>query len=158
MINETHIFTPSTVNELRIGYSQNRSQRLEFNASTNLSAEYGIPGIPGGTDNGGLPNFSVTGINGFGSSEYQPTVETQQIWQAVDIVTLIRGRHTVKIGAEVKPIVNFSILQPPVPKGAFQFSGQFTADPNNVSNTGLGTADFLLRIDCNRSDRFIHQR
>ena len=146
VINETHIFTPSTVNELRIGYSQNRSERLEFNANTDLSAQFGIPGIPFSTNNGGLPNFSVGGLNSFGSSEYQPTVETQQIWQFVDIMTLIRGRHTIKIGAEVKPIVNFSILQPPVPKGAFSFSGQFTADPNNVSNTGLGTADFLLGV------------
>ena len=52
----------------------------------------------------------------------------------------------MKIGAEIKPRVNFTILQPPVPRGAFNFSGQFTADPNNVSNTGLGTADFLLGV------------
>ena len=65
VISETHIFTPRTVNELRLGYSRNRSERLQFNANENLSAQFGIPGIPFSTNNGGLPQFSVTGLNSF---------------------------------------------------------------------------------------------
>jgi len=144
VLSETHIFTPRTVNELRLGYSRNRSERLQFNANKNLSAQYGIPGIPFSTNNGGLPSFSIDDLTGFGSSQYQPTVEIQNIYHVIDSLTLIRGRHTIKIGAELKPRVNFTILQPPVPRGYFEFSGQFTRDPNNVSATGLGTADFLL--------------
>jgi hypothetical protein len=146
VITETHIFSPRIVNELRLGYSRNRSERLQFNADKNLSAQLGIPGIPFSTNNGGLPQFSVNGLNSFGSSEYQPTVETQEVYQIIDSVSIIAGRHTLKIGAEIKPRVNFSILQPPVPRGAFGFTGQFTNDPQNPSNTGLGTADFLLGI------------
>jgi hypothetical protein len=147
----THIFNPRLVNELRAGYSQNRSERLQFNANENLSEKIGLPGIPFSTNNGGLPQFGVAGLgNGgsFGSSEYQPTVETQAVYQIVDSLTMIRGRHTIKIGAEVKPRVNFSILQPPVPRGAFNFSGQFTTDgnPNNTGTTGLPQADFLLGV------------
>lgn len=146
VISETHIFTPRTVNELRLGYSRNHSERLQFNANLNLSQQLGIPGIPFSKDNGGLPQFSVNGLNSFGSSEYQPTVEYQDVYHIIDSLTLVRGRHTMKIGAEIKPRVNFTILQPPVPRGAFNFSGQFTADPNNVANTGLGAADFLLGV------------
>jgi len=147
VITETHIFTPRTVNELRLGYSRNRSERLQFNAHTNLSAQYGIPGIPfNSQNNGGLPTFSIDDLTSFGSSEYQPTVEVQDVYHIVDGLSLIRGRHTIKIGAEIKPRVNFSILQPPIPRGFFEFSGNFTRDPNNISNTGLGTADFLLGI------------
>jgi hypothetical protein len=146
VLTETHIFNPRIVNELRLGYSRNRSDRLQFNANENLSAQLGIPGIPFSTNNGGLPSFGVAGLNSFGSSEYQPTVETQEVYHIIDSVSIIRGRHTLKIGAEIKPRVNFSILQPPVPRGAFNFSGQFTNDPNNVSNTGLGTADFLMGV------------
>jgi len=146
VITETHIFSPRIVNELRLGYSRNRSERLQFDANENLSAQLGILGIPFSTNNGGLPQFNVAGLNNFGSSEYQPTVESQEVYHIIDSVTIIRGRHTLKIGAELKPRVNFSILQPPVPRGAFSFTGQFTNDPNNVSNTGLGSADFLLGI------------
>jgi hypothetical protein len=145
VVTETHIFTPRTVNELRLGYSRNRSERLQFNATKNLSAQYGIPGIPfNSQNNGGLPTFSIDDLTSFGSSEYQPTVETQDVYHIVDSLSLIRGRHTIKIGAEIKPRVNFSILQPPVPRGFFEFSGNFTRDPNNISSTGLGTADFML--------------
>ena len=145
VISETHIFSPRIVNELRLGYSRNRSERLQFNADKNLSAELGIPGIPFSTNNGGLPQFSVGDIY-FGSSEYQPTVETQEVYHIIDSVSIIAGRHTIKIGAEIKPRVNFSILQPPVPRGAFNFSGLFTNDPKNPSNTGLAMADFLLGV------------
>ena len=144
VITETHIFTPRTVNELRLGYSRNRSERLQFNSTKNLSAQYGIPGIPFGPTNGGLPQFNVDGLSSFGSAEYQPTVEVQNIYHIVDSLSLIRGRHTIKIGAEIKPRVNFTILQPPYPRGELNFSGNFTRDPNNIANTGLGAADFLL--------------
>ena len=141
---ETHIFTPTVVNELRLGYNRNRSERLQFNSSKNLSAQYGIPGIPFGANNGGLPQFNIEDLTAFGSSEYQPTVEIQNVYQIIDSLSWVKGRHTIKFGTELKPKVDFSILQPPVPRGAFGFSGNATRDPNNLSNTGLGTADFLL--------------
>jgi hypothetical protein len=147
VITETHIFNPRTVNELRLGYSRNRSERLQFNAHTNLSAQYGIPGIPfNSQNNGGLPAFWIDDLTTFGSSLYQPAVEVQDVYHIVDSVSLIRGRHTVKVGAEIKPRLNFSCLEPSVPRGFFEFSGNFTRDPNNISNTGLGTADFLLGV------------
>jgi hypothetical protein len=146
VITETHIFTPRTVNELRLGYSRNRSERLQFNSTQNFSQQLGIPGIPFGPNNGGLPQFNVDGLNSFGSAEYQPTVEIQNIYHIIDSLSLIRGRHTIKIGAEIKPRVNFTILQPPYPRGEFNFSGTFTHDANPNNDSGLGAADFLLGV------------
>jgi hypothetical protein len=143
-ISETHIFTPRVVNEIRLGYNRNRSERLQFNSDKDLSAQFGIPGIPFSANNGGLPQFSVTGLNTFGSSEYQPTVEIQNVYQIVERLSWVAGRHTLKFGADLRPRVDFSILQPPVPRGAFNFTGDATRDPNNLTTTGLGTADFLL--------------
>src|SRR5579864_8413980 len=145
VVSETHIFTPRLINELRLGYTQNESDRLQFNSTINESAQFGIPGIPFASNNGGLPQFGVSGISSFGSAEYQPTVEKQVIEQLIDSLTLIRGRHTIKFGAELKPRVNFSILQPPVPRGYFGFGGSNTEQNLESSSTsGLGTADFLL--------------
>ena len=140
---ETHIFTPRTVNEFRAGYVRNASQLLQFDSDKNLVAQLGIPGIPYSAGNGGLPVFSVSGIAGFGSPPYEPTIELQESYQLVNNLSLVRGAHTLKIGVEYRPRVNFSFLQPTSPRGSFSFSNNFTRDPNNV-NSGLGVADFLL--------------
>jgi hypothetical protein len=145
VVSETHIFTPRLINELRLGYTQNESDRLQFNSTINESAQFGIPGVPFASNNGGLPQFGVSGLNSFGSSEYQPTVEKQVIEQLIDSLTLIHGRNTLKFGVELKPRVDLSILQPPVPRGSFGFSGTYTEQNlENSAASGLGTADFLL--------------
>ena len=144
VVSETHIFTPHTINELRLGYTRNRSERLQFDSDENLSAQLGIPGIPFGPRNGGLPAFGIDGLNSIGGAQFQPTVEFQNVYHILDNLSLIRGRHTLKLGAEIKPRVDFTILQPESPRGNFSFSGDFTRDPNDRSGSGLGAADFLL--------------
>ncbi|HKX00622.1 MAG TPA: TonB-dependent receptor [Bryobacteraceae bacterium] len=144
VLSETHIFSPRIVNEFRAGYTRLRTERLQFNSTENLSAQIGIPGIPFVSGNGGLPRFSVSGVTSFGSATYQPTREFENVFDFIETLSVIRGRHTLKFGAEWKPRVDFSILQPPYPRGRFNFGGDFTRDPNDRSGTGLGFADFLL--------------
>jgi hypothetical protein len=53
-------------------------------------------------------------------------------------------------------MVNFSILQPPVPRGLFAFGGSFTSKFSDQGNSGLGFADFLLgKIDNSQVGSFI---
>jgi hypothetical protein len=144
MFSETHIFTPRLVNEFRAGYTRLRTERLQFNAGDNLSAQFGIPGVPFGPNNGGLPRFAVSGLTNFGSATYQPTREFENLFDFIETLSLVRGRHTLKFGAEWKPQVNFSILQPPTPRGSLSFNGNSTRDANNRGATGLGFADFVL--------------
>jgi hypothetical protein len=42
--------------------------------------------------------------------------------------------------------MNIPFLQPQWPRGGFTFNGDSTRDPNNLGNTGLGFASFLLGI------------
>jgi hypothetical protein len=151
VFSETHIFSPRVINEFRAGYTRLRTERLQFNSTDNLASQVGIPGIPFGSSNGGLPRFSVSGLTNFGSATYQPTREFENVFHFIENLSWIKGRNTIKFGAEWKPIVNFSILQPPYPRGIFSFNGNFTRDPNNRSNTGLGFADFALGIPSSAS-------
>jgi hypothetical protein len=151
VFSETHIFSPRLINEFRAGYTRLRTERLQFNANENLSSQIGIPGIPFSSNNGGLPRFSVSGVSTFGSATYQPTREFENVYHFIENLSLIRGRQTIKIGAEWKPIVNFSILQPPYPRGTFSFNGNSTRDANNRNATGLGFADFALGVPSSAS-------
>ena len=154
---ETHIFSPHVVNEFRAGYTRLRTERLQFNSGENLSAQIGIPGVPYTPGNGGLPRFGVSGLTNFGSATYQPTREFENVYHFIETVSVMKGRHTMKFGAEWKPIVNFSILQPPTPRGRFNFNGNFTRDSANRNSTGLGFADFALgRVNSSVLSSFIN--
>jgi hypothetical protein len=154
---ETHIFSPHMVNEFRAGYTRLRTERLQFNSGENLAAQIGIPGVPYTPGNGGLPRFGVSGLTNFGSATYQPTREFENVYHFIETVSVMKGRHTMKFGVEWKPIVNFSILQPPTPRGRFNFNGNFTRDSTNRNNTGLGFADFALgRVNSSVLSSFIN--
>ena len=140
----THIFNPRTINEFRGGYVYNHSRRYQYFANENFAAMLGIPGVPFSPGNGGMPHFSVTGITAFGSGVAQPLVEGQNSYQFVDNVSIVHGKHTIKVGAELRPRVDFSFEQVVGARGSFSFSGNFTADPNNLGTTGLGFSDFFL--------------
>jgi hypothetical protein len=160
VVSETHIFSAHVINESRAGYTRLRSERLQYNASTNVAQQLGLPGIPFFAENGGLPNFTVTGITGFGSAGFRPSKEVENLVHVIDTLSVIKGRNTLKFGGEYKPTVNYSILQPAYARGQFNFTGNFTRDPKNQPGTGLGFADFLLghidnsRLNNNVNDTF----
>ena len=110
---------PRIVNEIRFGYNRNRSERLQFNSDQNLSAKYGIPGIPFTTNNGGLPSFSISDLTSFGSSEYQPTVEVQNVYQIVDSLELGKGPPFTQVWSGVEAAVSTSpFCSLPYPAGS----------------------------------------
>ncbi len=150
-LSETHVFTPHLVNELRFGYNHARIERLQFNSNENISAQFKIPGIPFKPGYGGLPFLAIEDLTSFGSFLFLPTIESQDVYQIVEGLSWVKGRNTLRFGAELRPRVNFSFSQSPQPRGSFGFNGNASRDPNNLSNTGLGTADFMLGLSYDQS-------
>ena len=152
-LGETHEFTPTLANEAHLGWNQNVQHQLSSNATQlGIPAQYGIQGVPQVADNGGLPNFSLCGPNGYcsttagftslGASSYMPTLSTITSLEFMDNVTKVHGSHTFKAGLQVDRLYG-AVLQPPYGRGAFTFTGQYSDVPN--SNTGLlGVTDMLL--------------
>jgi hypothetical protein len=143
----THVFNPRMVNEFRTAYIHNHTAVRALNTNVNGAGELNIPGIPFAPGIGGFPNFSVSGLNSFGGGLYSPTIEVENEYLLMDILTLVRGSHVLKLGVEARPKVEFDFEQPIAPRGAYQFSGQFTRDPNNPNSTGAGVADFFLGVE-----------
>ncbi len=148
----THILTPRFVNELRLGFNTASIRVEEFDANQNLAAQFGIPGVPFSPGFGGLPFLNIEDLVYFGSPTYEPTIEGQDVFQIRDSLTWVKGRHSLKFGVELKPIVDIAYTEPVEPMGSFGFNGNATRDPNNLSNTGLGTADFLLGLAYDQSE------
>ncbi len=144
-VSETHIFTPTLTNELRFGYNYGHFGYLQPNAQNDVSSALGLGGIPfdqdGYFNNGGLPSFDVSGLSIFGASTYYPVDEHQDVYQILDNVTKILGRHALKAGINLQSIRNdFSV--PPDSRGFYYYNGLYTSDLGN-SFTGYGVADFI---------------
>jgi hypothetical protein len=141
---ETHIFNTSLFNEFRFGVNYGHFSFLQPGFNTNVAAQLGFGGIPYGPgfpDNGGLPEVTVGGISGFGSYDYDPSVEAQNGYQIIDNVTKVLRGHTLKFGVNFQAL-RVSALQPPKSRGNYDFSGYFTGN-QGASYTGSGIADFL---------------
>ena len=142
-LGETHVFSPTLVNEVRLGYNRLSVSRLQPNANTpGIPAQYGIPGVPDRKSNGGLGAMFPTGLSTLGSNGYLPSIELSTNTQISDNVTRTMGRETFKGGFQWQRL-GFAILQPPNGRGSWSFSGLYTEVPTTTGgNTGL--AQMLL--------------
>ena len=62
-LSETHLFSPTLVNEARVGINHNYNTRAIPNLNTlGQPAQYGIQGIPQITGNGGLPTVNINDL------------------------------------------------------------------------------------------------
>jgi len=93
------------VHEIRLGYNRYAGLRTnEDNRLGNVVKQLGIPqggdhGVqPTSTLNGGLPSISITGFNGIGGGT--PQWRGDNTINAVDSLTWVHNRHTIKFGAD----------------------------------------------------------
>ncbi|MBT9333080.1 TonB-dependent receptor [Paracidobacterium acidisoli] len=142
---ETHIFTPTFINEVRFGYDYGAFFNLQLNYNNpNIAGSLGLGGVPSGADfpdNGGLPYVTMTGLTYFGSFGYTPSVEHQNTYQILDNVTKIVGNHSIKAGFIFQSI-RMAFLQPPNSRGNYNYTGLYTSNLG-ASYTGYAAADFL---------------
>lgn len=144
VLSETHIFSPTLVNEFRIGYDYGHFDTYQLNYNKNIAAQLGLGGMPFGgaaKDNGGLPALSIGSIAQAGTHAYRPEEEFENEYQILDNVSETFGRHSLNIGFSVQS-VRSSTLEPPASHGQYSFTGFFTGS-YGAAFTGNGVADFL---------------
>ena len=139
----THVFSPSTVNVARFGWSHLHTSRFgPVGSQYGIPEQFGIPGIPQTDNNGGLPAYSFGGLSTLGSNNFLPSDETTQATQVVDDFSKVYQAHSFKVGIEYQH-VRFNTLQPAYSHGQWDYNGNFTDIPSNNSST-TGIAQFLL--------------
>jgi TonB-dependent receptor-like protein len=139
----THSFTPTTVNELRIGFNYVHIRRgVPIGGNVEPPGNLLVPGVPNNPGTNGITLFSPTGYRRVGDPGFAPTILSTEERQITDALNLVRGGHTIKLGAEIR-WSQFNIFQVPAPNGSFSFTGQFTQNPVDGSG-GTSLADELL--------------
>lgn len=134
----THIMNDHMLNELRGGYT-----RLNFNTVNPLKAvqpsTFGFAINPQDPAGAGLPVVNVTGLFSLGFSSNGPQPRIDQTYQATDNFSLTKGRHTMKIGFDMR---RFEVDS----QFFFGNEGTYTFAGGGAFSTGDPGADFVLGI------------
>jgi hypothetical protein len=141
----THLFTPTTLNELRLGYTRMKNSNLPEGLGNNYTAQAGIGGFEQTSLNfPGFPNFSISGFTGINGRTFQPIINPTNMYQIIDNFSLIRGRHTIKVGADLRKY-DLSSTNAAFSRGSFSFNGTYS---------GNAFADYLLGYPSSGSRSF----
>ena len=140
--NETHVFGPSLVNELRFGFNR-------FSSSTTPNAQ--LNPINFGINNGitepiGLPQISVAGGLNFGGPSINPSGRGDTTFVAADSFSYQRGGHSLKAGGEFRQFFNNNFRQG---TGSFNFPtvASFIAGNANSFSVTLGSQSSSIAED-----------
>lgn len=138
-IGETHIFSPTLLNEFRVGYNRIHMDRIpSYGDQLGLNQQYGIPGIPSSAGNGGLAQIKISGLSELGEHNNAPLDEIGAESTIMDNISLLRGKHSMRFGVDYERMKN-AINSAQFPHGWFNFGGGYTNQPT-VESGATGTA------------------
>jgi outer membrane receptor protein involved in Fe transport len=144
-LGHTWTISPSMVNDVRAGFS--------WDHYANGVPDYGlkfpppdlyVPGVPNDSSLNGITLIQPTGgFRRLGTPGFAPTLGRNYEIQYGDTLSIIHGRHSLKVGAQFRRSA-FNLLQLGSPRGRIRFDGQFTSPDGNGG--GFPIADWLLGI------------
>lgn len=143
-LNETHIFSPSLVNDLRLGFN-----RIYFTATALAELNPATFGINNGVDEPfGLPQLNIAGGLNFGGPVQLPQGRGDTTVVLGDTLNYLRGRHSLKFGGEYRQFYNNNFLRD---TGLFNFPSAAAFISGNASSFSI-TLD--ARINSVKQDAF----
>jgi hypothetical protein len=102
-INETHSFSPSVLNEFRLGFNR---INITF-APNNLTDPSSLGILNGKSGNVGLPQITINGPGlNFGGPTGFPQGRGDTTAVISDSLSWLRGKHSLKLGAELRRFYN----------------------------------------------------
>ncbi|MBS1824517.1 MAG: TonB-dependent receptor [Acidobacteria bacterium] len=136
VVSDTHTFSPTLLNDLRVGVMRQSFIFVAINYNKDWPRKLGLPAI--------VPNDQMPLINvGFGDIGGGAAGNRGSFnWDIQDMVTKISGNHTVKIGYNHR-ILQGGNLQGAALSGNYSFNG-LTSNPQVPAGTGNSLAQLLL--------------
>jgi hypothetical protein len=101
-ISETHLFSPSTVNQMSFGFNRIFDYITSQGTGSCISATLGIPGANLGGNSCGLTSVLMTNYWSLGDRGYTPFVGGTNVWSFSDSFDMVRGNHDIRIGGMIR--------------------------------------------------------
>jgi hypothetical protein len=127
---------PETINSVLVGFNRAIRQIFAQNYLTNVDKLWGVSYLPTVPRDFGYPGISVTGYSNVGDAISLPIDRADNTYQIADNLTLIRGSHAMKIGADLRALELNGYIEV-YARGQMDFSGALT---------GTGIGDLLLGL------------
>lgn len=132
--NWTHTFSPTLLNHVAVGYLNTTSVVTCFNQP--YADQLQVAGAP---NHDNPPALGFEDFTGFGCNN--TSTDARPVWIANDLMTWVKGRHTLKFGGEIRKQGNNS-TSTGNGSGTLNFSRLGTG--LNEINSGNAIASFLL--------------
>jgi hypothetical protein len=145
MMSYTRIWSPTIISETRAAFTRLITTRTQFNADDNTFERLGFGGLnPFTENNGGMMNLAPQGYSSVGGANWLPTQEYNNVWDFIQNISINKGAHAFKFGAEFRQI-RFPFFQVPSARGQFSFRQDHTDLPS-IGDSGDGMAAWLLGL------------
>lgn len=165
VLEETHVFTPNIVNQLKYGYARYNGPTFDADQLPAYSAtSLGLSNLPVGAAQQAFPFVTFAGTNaptGWGGAG--PNVTLAENYTLLDNLQWVKGRHTLTLGGQIAwmqyNVVSATGGTTPLTLAnavteTSRLNNAFTA----VSGTGLSYASFLIgQIDKASFTQFLQQ-
>jgi hypothetical protein len=125
---ETHIFSPTLVNELRLTLNRVSNGDYPQGQGTSINRQLGLPELSTNPRDWGLTLISVNGFSPIGDEPTSPEHGTTNTWQIADNATWTRGRHLVKFGFDLR-LLQQNAYRDIESHGFFNFTGLLLGNP-----------------------------
>jgi outer membrane receptor protein involved in Fe transport len=134
----THNLGPTKVNQAHAAYSREHAlDNGQGIGKTNYTSQAGISGFDlTGADYPGPPGMSISGYAGLNGYPFVPLPETYNQTIFGDVLTWVKGKHTIEIGGDARWYAGFN-LNGAWSRGQFYFTGVYTGD---------GLADYMYGL------------
>jgi hypothetical protein len=132
--------SPRMINDLRLGFTRQWLPFLHPSFDQGWPARLGYPSI---IPQDAFPPVQIAGLLGIGNAGFSGGLRAQNIAQLVDQVSIIRGKHSIKLGVDYRDW-RLSFINRLNPSGNFSFTAGLTGNPLQPAGTGVGLATFLL--------------
>jgi len=145
VVNDTHIFTPNIVNELRAGYTrQNGSVAgygplgVDFANQNNIALfPFPVQSFPNISFNfSGLVN-TQTQFTSLGGGD--PNINIENTYQLTDNLSITRGNHSLKVGIDARRYL-YDVIR----GGGQYIFGSIFSSSSDAANSGAPLADYLM--------------
>ncbi|MFB3826927.1 MAG: carboxypeptidase regulatory-like domain-containing protein [Bryobacteraceae bacterium] len=145
---DTVTFRPNLIGEFRIGFTRNHKDSRPTSLGFDI-AQLGFAAPVASVVRARLfPRVDVSDMTGIGPDTTALRLSVQENRQTQATITWVRGRHTMKVGADLEFFRN-NTYSPSAPAGSYGFGRTYTQGPDparSSANAGFGLATMLLGL------------